>query len=251
MPTCSGSLRRSPQGAPLRYPPLSRANHVPSRLLLRSDMVTRVGEHCLGFQNGFVDAARRPAAAAVSAAAARRACTAAVRIPPAPVIRLQGRRHDPISTSSSWLTRAVQGSDAAQQFIGRVAVEARKRRRGSMVELKDTKDGRVALIMDKEELPFAVEALMRAGYGLTSPSEAEAEEPEVGAEEPDEPEAEADESEEREAEAEELDEEKDDDDDDEEEEEEEEDGRSPVRRRGSRARRLWADTTTRSRARRS
>ena len=47
-----------------------------------------------------------------------------------------------------------------------------------MVELKDTKDGRVALIMDKEELPFAVEGLMRAGYGLTPPSEAEAEEPE-------------------------------------------------------------------------
>ena len=47
-----------------------------------------------------------------------------------------------------------------------------------MVELRDEEDGRVALIMDKEELPFAVEALMRAGYGLTPPSEAEAEEPE-------------------------------------------------------------------------
>ena len=47
-----------------------------------------------------------------------------------------------------------------------------------MVELKDAKDGRVALIMDKEELPFAVEGLMRAGYGLTPSSGAEAEEPE-------------------------------------------------------------------------
>jgi hypothetical protein len=44
-----------------------------------------------------------------------------------------------------------------------------------MVELKDEEDGRIALIMDKDELPFAVEALMRAGYGLTPP-ESEAEE---------------------------------------------------------------------------
>jgi hypothetical protein len=46
-----------------------------------------------------------------------------------------------------------------------------------MVELKDEEDGRIALIMDKDELPLAVEALMRAGYGLTPP-EAGAEEPE-------------------------------------------------------------------------
>lgn len=45
-----------------------------------------------------------------------------------------------------------------------------------MVELKDEEDGRVALIMDKDELPFAVEGLMRAGYGLTPPSETEDEE---------------------------------------------------------------------------
>ena len=45
-----------------------------------------------------------------------------------------------------------------------------------MVELKDAEDGRVALIMDKEELPFAVEGLMRAGYGLTPPSKGGAEE---------------------------------------------------------------------------
>jgi hypothetical protein len=56
MPTCSGSLRRPPRDAPA-LPPLSRANHVPSRLLLQSHMVTRVGEHCDGFHNGFVDAA--------------------------------------------------------------------------------------------------------------------------------------------------------------------------------------------------
>jgi hypothetical protein len=36
-----------------------------------------------------------------------------------------------------------------------------------MVELKDEEDGRVALIMGEEELPFAVEGLMRAGYGPT------------------------------------------------------------------------------------
>ena len=42
-----------------------------------------------------------------------------------------------------------------------------------MVELKDEEDGRVALIIDREELPFAIEGLMRAGYGLTPPSEAE------------------------------------------------------------------------------
>ncbi len=45
-----------------------------------------------------------------------------------------------------------------------------------MVELRDEEDGRVALLMDKEELPVAVEGLMRAGYGLTPPSEAESEE---------------------------------------------------------------------------
>ena len=45
-----------------------------------------------------------------------------------------------------------------------------------MVELKDEEDGRVALIMDKEELPFAVEGLMRAGYELTPPSDSESEE---------------------------------------------------------------------------
>ena len=33
---------------------MSRVNHVPSRLLLQSHMVTRVGEHCVGFHNGFV-----------------------------------------------------------------------------------------------------------------------------------------------------------------------------------------------------
>jgi hypothetical protein len=75
-----------------------------------------------------------------------------------------------------------------------------------MVELMDEEDGRIALVMDKEELPFAVEALMRAGYGLTPPEagaeesgeeeeeagepEEEAEEPEAVAEEPDEEEIE-------------------------------------------------------------
>ena len=94
-----------------------------------------------------------------------------------------------------------------------------------MVELKDEEDGRVALIMDKEELPFAVEALMRVGYGLTSPRD-------EGADEPEEPEAELDEA-------------------DEPEEEAEEPGRqSPVRRRGSRARRLRAGAAIQSRIRR-
>jgi hypothetical protein len=102
-----------------------------------------------------------------------------------------------------------------------------------MVELKDEEDGRVALLMDKEELPFAVEALMRVGFALTSPREAEAEEPEAEADEPEEPEAELDEPEEPDAEA------------------DEPERQSPVRRRGSRARRLSADATTRSRIRRS
>jgi hypothetical protein len=99
-----------------------------------------------------------------------------------------------------------------------------------MVELKDQEDGRIALIMDKEELPFAIEALMRAGYELTPPSEDGAEEDED--EEPEEPEDQAEEPEEPE----ELEDEAEDEDEDEEPEEVE--GRGPVRRRGSRARRL-------------
>ncbi len=97
-----------------------------------------------------------------------------------------------------------------------------------MVEIRDEEDGRIALMMDKDELPVAIEALMRAGYRLTPPSadgaegqeepEAEAEEPEAEAEEPEEPEAEADEPEEQE-------------------ESEEPEERRPVRRRGSRVRR--------------
>ena len=98
-----------------------------------------------------------------------------------------------------------------------------------MVELRDEEDGRIALIMGKEELPLAVEALMRAGYELTPPSEDGTEAPEAEAEEPEEPEDEAEEPE----------------------EEEEPERRGPVRRRGSRARRLWADATTRSSSRRT
>ncbi len=45
-----------------------------------------------------------------------------------------------------------------------------------MVNLEDQEDGRVALIMDKEELPIAVEALMRVGYGLTPPEGSEGDE---------------------------------------------------------------------------
>ncbi len=44
-----------------------------------------------------------------------------------------------------------------------------------MVELKDEDEGLVSLVMDKEEVPFAVEALLRAGYGLTRPSDEESE----------------------------------------------------------------------------
>ncbi len=119
-----------------------------------------------------------------------------------------------------------------------------------MVELKDEEGGRIALIMDKGELPLAVEALMRAGYGLTPPSgdgqpEAEAgepEEPEAEAREPEEPEAEAGEPEEPEAEAEEPEEPEEpeaEEPEDFEAEDEEPQRRNPVRRRGSRARRLW------------
>ena len=39
-----------------------------------------------------------------------------------------------------------------------------------MVELRDEEDGRVALIMDREELPAAIEAFLRSGYQLTPPS---------------------------------------------------------------------------------
>jgi hypothetical protein len=52
-----------------------------------------------------------------------------------------------------------------------------------MVELRDEDDGRVALIMDSDDLPFALEALMRAGYVLAPPSVAGAAQTE---EEPDE-----------------------------------------------------------------
>ena len=102
-----------------------------------------------------------------------------------------------------------------------------------MVELKDQEDGRIALIMDKEELPFAVEALMRAGYELTPPSEDGAEEDEDEDEEPEEPEDQAEEPEEPEELEDEAEE-----DEDQDEEPEEVEGRGPVRRRGSRARRL-------------
>ncbi len=107
-----------------------------------------------------------------------------------------------------------------------------------MVEIRDEEDGRVALMMDKDELPVAIEALMRAGYRLTPPSadgaegqeepEAEAEEPEEPEAEAEEPEAEAEEPEEPEAEADEP---------EEQEESEEPEERRPVRRRGSRVRR--------------
>lgn len=36
-----------------------------------------------------------------------------------------------------------------------------------MAELRDEEDGRLNLIMDKKELPLAVEGLMPAGYELT------------------------------------------------------------------------------------
>jgi outer membrane biosynthesis protein TonB len=107
-----------------------------------------------------------------------------------------------------------------------------------MIELKDQEDGRIALIMDKEELPFAVEALMRAGYELTPPSEDGAEEDEDEDEEPEEPEEPEDQAEEPEEPEDLEDEDEDEEDEDEEEEPEEVEGRGPVRRRGSRARRL-------------
>jgi hypothetical protein len=46
-----------PREVPQRYPPRPGLTTSPSRLLLQSHMVTRVGEHCDGFHNGFVDAA--------------------------------------------------------------------------------------------------------------------------------------------------------------------------------------------------
>ncbi len=96
-----------------------------------------------------------------------------------------------------------------------------------MVELRDEEDGRVALIMGREELPLAIEALMRAGYELRSPSQDGIEEPEDEDEEPE-----------------------DEDEEPEEPEDEEPERRGPVRRRGTRARRLWADATIQRRIRR-
>jgi hypothetical protein len=63
-----------------------------------------------------------------------------------------------------------------------------------MVELKEQEDGRVALIMDQAELPSAVEALLRVGYGLTPPDGAQAEQGEDSQAEPEEPQAEAEEA---------------------------------------------------------
>src|SRR5579871_1438120 len=56
-----------------------------------------------------------------------------------------------------------------------VAVDNEEGREAPMVELKDEDEGLVSLVMDKEEVPFAVEALLRAGYGLTRPSDEESE----------------------------------------------------------------------------
>lgn len=125
------------------------------------------------------------------------------------------------------------------------------------MDLQEQEDGRMALIMDKEELPTAVEALMRAGYGLASPSEADGNESNGGEAGPEAPEAEARESEEPEGEPEEEDEpeeleaEADEPEEPEEPDEESEESRqrSPIRRRGSRARRLWADATAPGRIR--
>ena len=54
-----------PSSSPVRcsgaLPPLSRANHVPSRLLLQSGMVTQVGELGVGFQNAPGGTGRRRA----------------------------------------------------------------------------------------------------------------------------------------------------------------------------------------------
>ncbi len=107
-----------------------------------------------------------------------------------------------------------------------------------MVEFRDEEDGRIALIMDKGELPVAVEALMRAGYGLTPPSANGDEQPQAEAEAPEQPEAEAEAPEEPEAEAEEP-EDFEAEDEEPEAEDEEPQRRNPVRRRGARARRLW------------
>ncbi len=110
-----------------------------------------------------------------------------------------------------------------------------------MVELRDEEDGRVALIMDKEELPLALEALMRAGYGLEPPAEDGGESEEGGeAGQPDDSEADDSEAEEPEAGDPEADEEPEDadeeaDETDEEPVDEDEEPEAPVRRRRSRS----------------
>jgi outer membrane biosynthesis protein TonB len=127
-----------------------------------------------------------------------------------------------------------------------------------MVELRDEEDGRVALIMGEDELPLAIEALMRAGYGLTPPPQDGAEAPEDEAEAPEDEASEAledeeledDEPEDEEPEDEEPEDDEPEDEELEDEESEEPERRGPVRR-ASRARRLWADAAICSRMRRT
>ncbi len=71
-----------------------------------------------------------------------------------------------------------------------------------MVELRDEKDGRVALIMDREELPAAIEAFLRSGYQLTPPNGAGSGDPGQGEPDAGQPEDEAGGPEDREGEAE-------------------------------------------------
>jgi hypothetical protein len=105
-----------------------------------------------------------------------------------------------------------------------------------MVELRDEEDGRVALIMDKEELPLALEALMRAGYGLEPPAEDGGESEEDGeAGQPDDSEAEEPEAGDPEADEEPEDADEEPDETDEEPADEDEEPEAPVRRRRSRS----------------
>jgi hypothetical protein len=105
-----------------------------------------------------------------------------------------------------------------------------------MVELRDEEDGRVALIMDKEELPLALEALMRAGYGLEPPAEDGGESEEGGeAGQPDDSEAEEPEAGDPEADEEPEDAAEEPDETDEEPVDEDEEPEAPVRRRRSRS----------------
>src|SRR6185437_6366055 len=107
MPTCSRSLRRPPVRCSGALPPLSRANHVPSRLLLQSGMVTPVGEHGVDRRPRRTAGGRLPGRYAVAARPARaelachrRAAAAVSQAALAEVLGLRLAKYWPVTPST-------------------------------------------------------------------------------------------------------------------------------------------------------